>query len=254
MISWALIGSIVGTVLGLTGAGGAVIAVPLFIHLAGASLQDATVFSLVAVFISAVLGWIFQRKNTDVSVGVFTAVFSFLGSALTIGFKQNSPLWLIQALFIGICTFSLLTIWKKKSASKSGLGRSMPMTAKRSLLASVSGVFLGALTTMTGLGGGVVLVPWLSGPMKLPLNRAIATSLFTIVFASLGSLLVQSAKISEKIDPLLIAALAMGSVIAALVIKYGVARLQPQTADRLRKVVLTLVIVLSILGLVLKSQ
>ena len=47
-----LLGVIIGVVMGLTGAGGALVAIPLFMQFQGMSLKEASVFSLIAVVIA----------------------------------------------------------------------------------------------------------------------------------------------------------------------------------------------------------
>ena len=50
-----LIGVIVGLIMGLTGAGGALISIPLFLSLMNVSLKEATVLSLIAVMLGSLI-------------------------------------------------------------------------------------------------------------------------------------------------------------------------------------------------------
>ena len=59
MLLWTIIGVVSGVVLGLTGAGGGIISVPMFIYLGGASIIEATILSLVTVAFCSVFAWYF---------------------------------------------------------------------------------------------------------------------------------------------------------------------------------------------------
>ncbi|MEW6056392.1 MAG: sulfite exporter TauE/SafE family protein [Bdellovibrionota bacterium] len=247
MIFWAVIGTVVGAILGLTGAGGAVIAVPLFTQFLDADLRAATLYSLYAVFISAILNWFLQRKQTEYSIAALTAAFAPLGAYVGKFLKENSAVEIIQGLFVGICLFSLANIWIRKPprAEKSSSRRNKPRTAQ-AIKSMSSGIFLGCLTSMTGLGGGVLLVPWLAGPMKLPLQKAVPTSLFAIMFASLSSLVAQHERLRRDFDLSSVALLAAGSIASALMVRRFVSSLQAERLDKARQVVLTAVLLFSI--------
>jgi uncharacterized membrane protein YfcA len=46
--------------------------------------------------------------------------------------------------------------------------------------ASAGGAIMGFFSTMTGLGGGVVIIPWLTGITRLAFDQSMACSLLTI--------------------------------------------------------------------------
>lgn len=81
-MEWIIISLLVGLVLGLSGSGGGLVAIPLFIHLAGSDIKQATVLSLVVVLLGAIINWRTQRQLTKwrISLGIF--LFSILGSAV----------------------------------------------------------------------------------------------------------------------------------------------------------------------------
>jgi hypothetical protein len=253
MIAWAAIGGLVGVLLGLTGAGGAVIAVPLFIHLTGATLQQATVYSLFAVSAAAALNWLLQRKNVEYETGVILAFFAYFGAKAAVPLKQVSPNGVIAALFVAVCIFSLANIWRAgKSRSGPSPSPPRPTSWKRRLLAgSASGVILGGLTTMTGLGGGVVLVPWLVGPMKLSMDRAVGTSLFTITLTALGSALAQFGGSAPAVELFPVGALMIAVLLSGLGARAFARQAKPDVLNLLRKWLLTSVIAFSVAGVIL---
>ena len=64
-------------------------------------------------------------------------------------------------------------------------------------------------------------MPWLSGPLRLPIPAAIATSLLTISLASMGSLAGQALRLGGGLGvaPAQVGLLAAGSLAAALAVR-----------------------------------
>lgn len=249
MIDWGIIGVTVGFLLGLTGAGGAVIAVPLFIYLTGANISQATIYSLFAVIIGAAIGWIPQIKNTDWRVAPLFVGFSLVGSALFIRAKAISPDWLVAGLFVVVCAGSLYSIWRKRAPFNQEAERSRVLFPR----SAFGGLLLGALVTMTGLGGGVVLMPMLLGWIRLPMRKATATSLATICFTSLVSLSLQRNSLPAPMEPTLIGALAVGSIVSSVVVKAVVEKWDARVLDSIRRWVITTVVAGSAFSVVMGS-
>ncbi|GMU40874.1 MAG: hypothetical protein AMXMBFR23_17400 [Chloroflexota bacterium] len=71
----------------------------------------------------------------------------------------------------------------------------------------------GFVSGLTGIGGGTVMVPLLTGLLKLTQRRAHATSLVIVIFAALSALTQYLAR--GEVDWALAAALTVSSVIGA---------------------------------------
>ncbi len=176
-MSWLLIGLFVGVVLGLTGAGGSILAVPLLMNLVGMSLKEATTSSLLIVALSAILSSLFSQQKINFKVVGFLFVTSIFGAWVSLPLKAIMPAIVIKIMLTVLALWSLYIIW---SPIKSQL------KAKKSSLWHLPGGFiLGGLTTLTGLGGGVVLLPWLK---FIEAKEDISTSLATIALISSFSL------------------------------------------------------------------
>ncbi len=251
IFSWAFIGIIVGFILGIAGAGGAIVAVPLFVYFAQASLNEATALSLIAVMFGSGLNWILQRKNTEFSFAILLFCFSTLGSLGSIQLKTLAPDWIILALFIGVGLVGLISLWvpvvsmNQAPEVNNNLGG-------RILKLSLGGVILGVLVTMTGLGGGVMLMPFLRFFCGLNLSRGAATSLLTIFLSSVFSFLIQKARVEHHLEFDLVMALMGGSLISALFTKELTRQMNPKHLDSLRKFLVSLVILFSVGSLLLK--
>jgi uncharacterized membrane protein YfcA len=250
IFSWGIIGTLVGVLLGITGAGGAIIAIPLFVYLSDVTVRDATVLSLIAVVTGASLNWIIQRKNTDIRLAVSLFAFSMLGSVLFKPLKDQASEWTIIALFIGVALLSLASIWKNepKTAKK-------PQTRKPRLnlfKSAFGGFALGGLIAMTGLGGGVMIIPFLKGICHLPFPQATATSLLTIVLSSAFNLWIQSGIVANYLTPMPVVALVSGSMFSALLTRQLIQGIRSQTLDQTRKFLITFVIVISVGSIIYK--
>lgn len=251
IMAWTLIGSIVGVLLGLTGSGGAMIAVPLFLSWTDMSLPQATFYSLYAVVAGAALNWLVQRHHTQLTQGVMLAVFSIPGSWAAAQYKFLIPAFYLKLLFIGVALGGLAALWIKKSSSQGK--SSTPASLKKELLqGSVGGFLAGNLVTLTGLGGGIILVPLLRGIFGLPLSRATATSLLTVTLTALSSLAFQSSKFTGSIPWEAILFLLLGSVIASLFTRQAIRHIHSVHLDRVRIWLVTFVILFSVGSLLLK--
>ncbi len=245
ILSWGVIGVTVGLLLGITGAGGAVIAVPLFVYLADANIRDATGLSLIAVLAGAILNWIFQARATDYGLALLLFFFSAIGSYAFKPLKALSPDWVITSIFLASTGWSLYALWRKEAIA---LDHSVPIPGKSDhhiLKVIAGGIGLGGLITMTGLGGGVILIPFLRGVFRIPLTRAAATSLLTVLLSSIFALWVQREWLADHLETGPTGALVAGSVAAALATKMITPALPAEKLDRIRTLLITFVILIS---------
>lgn len=175
-----LLGALVGGVLGLVGAGGAILAVPGLVAVLGLSATAATTSSTIIVG-SAALAGALRRRNTgtvDVKIGLtFSAVGiigTFIGTLLLKIIPEN----------VILIAFAVLMF---------GAGYAMccrntpePTTAKPKWhLVIIAATFVGILTGLLGIGGGFLIVPALILFLKVPTKIAAGTSLVAITANSI---------------------------------------------------------------------
>jgi len=79
--------------------------------------------------------------------------------------------------------------------------------------AALTGLVGGFASGLTAIGGGTVMVPLLTGLMRLPQHRAHATSLVIVIFAALSA--VSQYILRGEVDWPLAAALTVGGVVGA---------------------------------------
>ena len=118
-----LIGLIIGLVLGLTGAGGSIFAVPLLMLLLGLPINDAIGIALGAVAVSALIGTLSNWRAQYIlwvpalSLGLAGALVAPIGKYLG---SQLSP----TMLLMGFCLLAFIIagiMWRQQSPAPSEL-------------------------------------------------------------------------------------------------------------------------------------
>ena len=185
-------GAFIGAVLGLIGAGGAMISVPILLYLFDFSPLHATTAALAVVFLAAFAGVIPKMRSKDVLVKEAVTIWA-LGLVTNIGLGILVTKIPDLVILIG---FSIVLI---------GAGYSMlraPITVKAEKKMSIWALILlslliGCLTGLFGIGGGFLAIPVLILFFHTPQNKAAGTSLLIIALNCLTALLAKYAIWSE---------------------------------------------------------
>lgn len=236
-------GVIIGIVMGLTGAGGALVAIPLFMHFFSMSLKEASVYSLLAVVVASLMNYFSQRVSTQYKTAIIIVTVSAIGSYLTAPFKEALPTLYVALILTSISLYALYSVWKPVKATVTG----SLLSAKESTpLSILVGFILGTLTTFTGLGGGVLMLPILLSMYRHSQSQAVATSLFAVGLSSLASLIVQISLGAEFNIDIGLGYLMVGIFSSVFILKQFVKRLPASVVNRTRQVLFTFVVILAI--------
>ncbi|MCZ8062081.1 sulfite exporter TauE/SafE family protein [Silanimonas sp.] len=177
MIWLALLGAmIVGLSLGLLGSGGSILTVPLLVYLVGQPEKVAIAGSLAVVGGIALAGAIPSALRGGVewrSVGWF-GVPGMLGTVLGAHLSRWIPGDVQLLLFAAVM---LVAAWRMARAAPASTATGTPRS--RTWIV-IDGLGVGLLTGLVGVGGGFMIVPALVLLGGLPMQRAIATSLWII--------------------------------------------------------------------------
>jgi len=178
-------GALVGLSLGLMGAGGAILSIPIFTLVLGhaivvAKIEALAVTAAIAVF-SATRAAI--ARNVDLPRFAAFAVPGFIGAWLGGPIAKMTPP-LAQASLFG--ALALVAAWRMMVSQKGSDSTELPKLTPRSIaLAAATGLVIGILTSVIGVGGGFLLVPALVFLFaNLPVKRAAGTSLLVIAVNS----------------------------------------------------------------------
>ncbi len=176
----ALCGAIIGSILGLVGAGGSMIAVPMLIYIFNFSPVQATTASLLIVFLGAASGTISKLRNRDVLAREGLAIWSF---GLPANFAGAYFLPKIPDAFI-LTGFSLILVLAGASMLLRQVSEKPELKMSTATLISLS-FLIGAMTGLFGIGGGFVAIPILVLFYHVSPSKAAGTSLFVITVNTL---------------------------------------------------------------------
>jgi uncharacterized protein len=196
-----LLGSLTGITLALTGAGGAILAVPLLIFGLHLTMVEAVPVALLAVCLSATMGAIIALVQGKVRyrAAALIAITGAIASPVGMWLAQqlpNAPLTLLFALILAYVAVDMLrqSLQDKKIINASNLP-SQPClieTADGRLIwtwvcaraLALSGSVAGFLSGLLGVGGGFVVVPALKKVTNLQMQSILATSLAIVALIS----------------------------------------------------------------------
>jgi uncharacterized membrane protein YfcA len=186
----APLGLLVGAYGTLVGAGGGSVLVPaLLILLPGESPATITAISLAVVFFNAYSGTVayMQMGRVDYRAGVLFTVAGLPGAVLGALLVHALP----RSLFDPIFGILLLVIGGLLVANPLGTGSdsepldSTPVSDSAMLLGSIGSAYIGVISSLLGIGGGIIHVPFLVRALRMPPHAATATSHFVLTFVAL---------------------------------------------------------------------
>lgn len=204
------LGVLVGLVLGLTGAGGGILAVPMLMAGVGWTLPQAAPVALIAVCLAASLGtylawrqgWV--RYRAALLMGAMGAATAPLGILLA----GHLSLPVLSLIFATALLIAAVRLWRQSLTSFTGeaspnsalledgrythaaiiqlnpdTGRILWTYPTTAIVAGI-GAFTGVVAGLLGVGGGFIIVPALRWVTPLPMHSAVATSLMVIALIS----------------------------------------------------------------------
>jgi len=205
-------GVVVGLSLGLTGGGGAIFAVPLLVYWLGVDPPTAVAISLITVAATAAVGAVERWRYGQVEIptgllfagaGMLTApVGSWLGSRI-----PEQPLLVSFAILMLVIAARM---WRKArdveerlppGAVAAGSGPAcrrdpegkLRITSRCATVLAVTGLAVGLLSGLFGVGGGFLIVPALVTFAAMGVPRAVGTSLFVMTLVGISAVAAQLA-------------------------------------------------------------
>lgn len=225
-----LLGLAVGVILGLTGAGGAILSVPLlgfFLHL---TVVEAAPIGLLAVTLSAGLGAFlaFRARILRYKAAALMAALGVLFSPLGIWIAHQLPNAFLVFIFCLVLLLVAKNMWSQASQELSGIpdevgppclldetiGKltwTLPCARALAASGSVAGFFSGLL----GVGGGFIIVPALRKFTDLPMKSIVATSLGVLTLVSLSGVLFSN--LYGVMNWLIAIPFALGSIVGLII-------------------------------------
>ncbi|TYA54339.1 sulfite exporter TauE/SafE family protein [Formosa maritima] len=187
---------IIGVVLGLIGGGGSILTVPVLVYLFYINPVTATAYSLFVVGFSSLIG---ALQNIKKGLVDFRTALVFATPALLAVYATRK--YLVPAIpnelfYFGdflmtkniaiMMFFAIIMMLASVSMIRNNKKEVPEMTIKYNYtLIIIEGVIVGVLTGIVGAGGGFLIIPALVLLAKLPMKKAVATSLLIIAIKSL---------------------------------------------------------------------
>ncbi|ARV09086.1 permease [Winogradskyella sp. PC-19] len=189
---------IAGVIMGLIGGGGSILTVPILVYLLAFNPIVATAYSLFVVGATSTIGALqsLRRGLVDYKAAIIFAIPSIIGVYLTrkflvpalpdvmfvIGdFKVTSGIFIMLVFAIVILLASISMITKKVNSIDDGESD----ISYNTFIVLILGLATGIISGFVGAGGGFLNIPVLVFFVRLPMKKAIGTSLFIISIKSL---------------------------------------------------------------------
>jgi uncharacterized membrane protein YfcA len=186
---------VIGVTLGLIGAGGSILTVPVLVYLFAIEPVTATAYSLFVVGLTALIGSATYMRRSMVSyktavlfsipsiAGVFIArawiipaIPDHLGSIGGFVVTKNLAIMILFAGLMVLSSFSMIRNTTEDDPAEHHLNIRLIM---------IEGFVVGVLTGLVGAGGGFLIIPALVVVGGLPMKTAVGTSLLIIAVKSL---------------------------------------------------------------------
>ncbi len=236
-LSWVLLGAVVGALLGITGAGGSVIALPLLQHLTGLPIHEASVAVLPIVGVAAVVSLLPRIRDARLGLAALVLLVSVPATYFAAMVKGFVP---SVAITVGIVCFIGWALWQTWRLPQVSSSASIPTWKAGILVGSVAGM----VTTLTGLGGGILLTPLLVKLTDMDASESMATAIAVIAGNAFLSFFVQqSPRIPFGVGSFL--GLLLGLLAANVVVLFLMKVCPKICSQRLRKGVYTGVLVIA---------
>lgn len=194
------IGTFIGVLMGLTGAGGGILSVPLLTLVFHLQVAEASHIALMTIAASATLGAAegLRRGELRYRAALLIALFGALLSPLGVWLSRLLPNSILVLLFSSVLVYVAVRMlirargWcgtdqppQKPPPCRldQSIGRLIWTRPCARALAG-SGAVTGFLSGLLGVGGGFIVVPALQKHTDLPIASAIATSLGVLALVS----------------------------------------------------------------------
>lgn len=187
----------IGVSLGLIGSGGSILTVPVLVYLLDVDPVLATAYSLFVVGATSLAGSISFMRNGRVhyKTALIFATPSFIAVFLTRKFlvpaipetlftfgdftlTKDIGIMIFFALIMLAASVSMIRNKRNELKSESAINYNF-------LMITLEGGVVGILTGIVGAGGGFLIIPALVLITRLPMKRAVGTSLLIIAAKSL---------------------------------------------------------------------
>jgi uncharacterized membrane protein YfcA len=205
MLISLILGAVVGAILGLTGAGGGILAVPALVFGMDWPIQHATPVALVAVAGSAAVGALeaFRKGLVRYRAALLMALAGVPATTVGAHLARALPQRLLLVLFACVMLFVAVRLLRQtfrrhataQPRSPLCVAHIDPATGRfdwgwpTALALGATGSLTGLMTGLLGVGGGFIIVPMMRKLTDVSMHGIVATSLMVIALVGSGGVL-----------------------------------------------------------------
>ncbi len=190
-----IIGILVGILGTMIGAGGGFILVPiLLIIFPEKTPEEITSISLAAVFFNSISGTIayHKMKRIDYKSGLIYAIATvpgaMLGTMVIAMISKNIFNLIFGVILIILATYLFIKPENKNNFKETKI-QTLPKQQKK-WIGVLLNLSIGFISTLLGIGGGIMRVPALVHSLNFPVHLATATSQFIVAIMSFSGIIV----------------------------------------------------------------
>ncbi|OIQ39424.1 MAG: permease [Bacteroidetes bacterium MedPE-SWsnd-G1] len=189
---------LIGIVLGLIGGGGSILTVPILVYLLHIHPVTATAYSLFVVGSSALVGTVknVKKKKVDFKAAFIFAIPAFIAVYISRKYivpaipeeivlftyftlSKHTAIMLLFAIIMLLSSFAMI------NGRNGDVENENYATNLNIPLIIIQAILIGFITGIIGAGGGFLIIPALVMLVKIPMKRAVATSLLIVSINSL---------------------------------------------------------------------
>ena len=194
MLILLLTGLAAGILGSLFGIGGGMIIVPVLTVVCGLTAIEAAATSLVGIIATSVGGTVFylDKGITNIRLGLLLEISTVIGAMIGALISAMLEEWVVLSVFTLVILFSairmIMNLNAKTETSEDGEfeytdpkdGSIVRYDVKNKTLGFSLCSIAGVISSLTGVGGGLIKVPVMNMLMNVPMKAATATSSYMI--------------------------------------------------------------------------
>lgn len=198
MVATLAVGFLAGVLSALLGIGGAVVTTPA-VRVLGATPIEAVGSTVPAILPGAISGAYRYTKaglvdwTLALTLGISGAIFALAGAWVS-DLVDGRLLMVLTAVLMLWSGVSVVRGGERARAAaaaaeaREGRGDPPEQGSRSIWLLGAVGAGSGFVAGLLGVGGGIVMVPAMAGPLRIPMKRAVASSLVAVAIFSIPAL------------------------------------------------------------------
>jgi uncharacterized protein len=191
LIAAVIFAFVIAFIFSMFGQGGGSVYSPLLLLLGFTALISTSTSLVLNLITSLAAGYIFyRRKMIDYKISLLFApgisLGAFAGGALSKSFNTTFLLWLFVAFLLVVGARMIYSYWEKEKGVEEP---PRTMSFGWYVLIALVGLGVGFLAGLLGVGGGILIVPFMVYVLKYPTKIAAGSSHLIISFSALSGIL-----------------------------------------------------------------